>query len=252
MKRPILSFASLFAAATLHCNGAVVLQEWNFTEDGSGIASQDSEQGLAVQFFGSPDPTSFDGGLTVTRGDGSSGDRPLGITLNDATTSKLYISVTLASFDFSAGTSDQGLSVRVRNDAANSIGAQVDFVKQDANSRMRILGQAVGGIAIDAESSASSFTYGMTLDFVNDTYTYWIGSPSSGSETWVSRFANHTGTISNLGVTDLDAVQWSISNSTSGNQFVIDQIQISYDAIPEPTAALLGGLGFLALLRRRR
>ena len=40
----------------------------------------------------------------------------------------------------------------------------------------------------------------------------------------------------------------------SGNHTAIDNLSINgtFTAVPEPSAALLGGLGLLALLRRRR
>jgi hypothetical protein len=41
-------------------------------------------------------------------------------------------------------------------------------------------------------------------------------------------------------------------NSTVGGQLRIDDVQLNGTVVPEPSAALLGGLGLLALLRRRR
>ena len=40
--------------------------------------------------------------------------------------------------------------------------------------------------------------------------------------------------------------------STTNDDFYLDDVVISIEAVPEPSAALLGGLGLLALLRRRR
>jgi hypothetical protein len=45
-------------------------------------------------------------------------------------------------------------------------------------------------------------------------------------------------------------VGWAIG--ASGGQSQLDNVQLTSSAIPEPTAALLGGLGLLSLLRRRR
>jgi hypothetical protein len=96
----------------------------------------------------------------------------------------------------------------------------------------------------------------MTLDFVADTYTYWMGTPSSGSGTWSSRFVAYTGPLTSVGGTALDSVQWTIANQSAGNVFVLDQVEVSYTPIPEPSAsAALVGLsmvGFAALRRRRK
>ena len=57
-------------------------------------------------------------------------------------------------------------------------------------------------------------------------------------------------TITNFRV---DPIGGALSNSgseTNGNSFEVDFIQVN--AVPEPGAALLGGLSMLALLRRRR
>lgn len=250
--------ALLFMWPSLAMGASVVIQEWNFTEDGAGLANdRNSEQGLNSQFFDSPDPVAFDGGLTVQRGPGFSGDRPLGINLDDSNTSIIEVSITMASFDFSAGNLESNFLVRLREDATNTNVGVLELRRQERADpdpdRMRIHGDGVvAGIATSTDVLASSFTYGVTFDLQADTYTYWIGSPSSGSETWDSRFANHTGSIAGLGTTAIDAIQWGINSHTTGDEFVLDQIQVSYTPIPESSIALLGGLGVLGLLRRRR
>ena len=251
MKHITIPFIVSLLLATIS-HASIIVQEWNFTEDGSGLSDRVSEQGLNAQFFDNPDPVAFDGGLTIQRGNGFAGDRPLGIALNDSNATEITLSVTLASWDFSAGTIDTKFGIQFRNDTANSTITDLGFHKQDSNSRIRLTGTAVAGIAVDAESGGS-ITYGLTLDLVNDTYTYWIGTPTSDGSTWANRFAGHTGTITDLGVADIDAVRWSISNHTAGNQFVLDQVQIAYTAVPEPaTIALLMGFAALGLVIYRR
>ena len=56
-------------------------------------------------------------------------------------------------------------------------------------------------------------------------------------------------TIVDLRLDPIGGAGVATNSQTSGNSFEVDFIQIN--AIPEPSAALLGSLGMLALLRRR-
>ena len=259
MKKTLLIVATTSVLAAHASTAATTLQEWNFTEDGGGLANNVSEQGLNSTFFDSPDPTAFDGGVTVTRGNGFSGDRLLGLALTDANAASVTISVTMASYDFSAGTGETFFGVRLRNDAGNTTIGELKFQEQDANDRIRFLGTDTGaggvhGVAL-ATDIGGPITYGFTLDFVNDTYTSWIGTPTSDGSTWENRFAAHTGSIAGLGDTtdDIDSIQWTMGNtSPSTDPFVLDQVLVSYVAVPEPSSTALLGLGGLALILRRR
>lgn len=243
----------LAVASTL---SAQYVQTWDFNENGTtGIANkQSNEDSINSGFFGT-DPVAFDGGITGQTGDGNSfaGDLALGSAFNDSNTSTLTMSITLSSWDFSLGTTDTGFGLRFRNDAGGTTISDLSFRKQDGNSRMRFTGTSVAGIVANAESGGA-LTYGMTLDFVADTYTYWIGTPEADGTAWESRFANHTGTIVGLGTVDIDAIQFLYQSGTDGNQIVIDQIQVT-QVVPEPSAyALMGGILALSfvMVRRRR
>lgn len=108
----------------------------------------------------------------------------------------------------------------------------------------------------------------------NNTFSQWdlsisigSGSPNSGTEfvagTGFSQSAN-TVTLSGLtGLSGTDvtftwAVNYGVTSdfSGSGNNNVrhafLDDVTLTGSVIPEPTTALLGSLGMLALLRRRR
>lgn len=258
MKNYSLLVASAVACSSL--SAQIVIQEWNFTEDGSGLANRVSEQGLNAQFFDDPDPVAFDGGVTVQTASGFSGDRPLGISLSKANATSITISATIASFDFETaqdGATDYKFGIRLRDDATNTTFADLQFAEQDANDRVRLLGQATAGVAINDDISASPITYGITLDLVNDTYTYWIGTPTSGAETWESRFAAYTGAldISTIAGGVIDAVQWSGQGDAGADQFVIDQVQVSYVAIPEPSSYALifaGAVAVFVVWRRKK
>ena len=96
-----------------------------------------------------------------------------------------------------------------------------------------------GGVTYSTAVSAASLGIG---DF-----TLHPATAGSGSETYVP-VDQRDFTATHVGVTH---VQFT-SLETHGSTGYLGFAEIRFGAIPEPTTALLGGLGFLALLRRRR
>ena len=82
----------------------------------------------------------------------------------------------------------------------------------------------------------------------DDTLELWVGA--TGSPVNVSGAAMVTGNSLELG--DVDRIRIMGNNAQTFDNLVIGTTMADVDAIPEPSAALLGGLGMLALLRRRR
>jgi hypothetical protein len=231
-----------------------IIQEWDFT--GGSLLS---ESGTNATFFGNQVETPDDGTddqYLVTRANGFSGSVPLGTALDALNTDLLTVSVTLSDFDFSIG-NDQWFGVRFRSGTANISDLRFDAqtaAQSGTIDRMRLTGTAVAGIALDATASTEPITYGMTLNFVDNSYTYWIGTPASDASTWVQRFdGNYTGFLDLSSVT-IDGLQWAIQNHQVGESFNMDQIKVFTSVIPEPSTFALTGLGALglALLRRRR
>lgn len=253
---PYMLSASLCFVSALHAQ--TVAQVWNFTENGNGVASNLSDAGLNMTFFGS-DPTASDGGFTIDRANGTSGDVNLGVSLSEANTSSITLSISLFAYDYSSltSTTDDFFTVKMRNDATNTVYADIGFKEQDSQDRVRLTGlSAIAGIATSTDSGGP-ITYGLTLDLVADTYTYWIGTPSSNGSTWESRFgATHSSAL-DIGDNSIDALQWALGgvSSDSGNSLILDQIEVSYvSTVPEPsTYALIAGLLSLsaAMIRRR-
>jgi len=238
----------LVGYATTTSAQTTVIQEWNFT--GGSLLS---ESGTNATFFGTVADIDGNDQYQVTRGDGTSGAVLLGTTINASMADLLTVSVTLSDFDFSNG-NEQLFGVRFRSGTTT-----ISDLRFDAQSvlsgapadRIRLTGTAVAGVAVNATDSASPITYGLTLDFDNNTYTYWIGTPTSDASTWISRFANYTGAI-DLSSVSVDGLQWNISNFGAGNYFNLDQIQVTTTTVPEPTSAALLGLGGLAVVMLRR
>lgn len=92
---------------------------------------------------------------------------------------------------------------------------------------------------------ANGSNYDITMAVRNLTISTDIDfdSTTSGIQPWMV-----TVTSGQFGVAPSDAEGLLIRTTTSGSNGLIDNI----NTIPEPTAALLGGLGLLGLLRRRR
>ena len=252
-----LIYPLLTLALTLHSQ--TVSQSWEFTEDGiTGFTDLISEEGTNATFLGT-DTVANDGGFTISRGAGNSGDVSLGGSFSEANTSSLTLSITLASMNVgTAGGTNDFFKVNLRNDASNTRYGGISLTEHTAG--LRLIADkgdqttAVAGVAVGAPSTPA-ITYGITYDFLNDIYTTWIGTPTSDQSTWNNRFnANYTGAW-NIGTNVMDSVQWSISDFTNANVAVIDQVQISTTPVPEPQAyASLVGILVLgaALLRRFR
>jgi hypothetical protein len=82
----------------------------------------------------------------------------------------------------------------------------------------------------------------------NSTVDLWVGA--TGSPVNVSGAALATATNMNLG--DTRYFRFMGGDAQTLDNFVVGTTMADVDAVPEPTSALLGGLGLLALLRRRR
>jgi len=92
----------------------------------------------------------------------------------------------------------------------------------------------LGWATTDAGGSKSaSLTWNTTVSALNGTWQYY--------ELQLTADATHAG--QQLGV--------HFAN-TSGGWTALDDVSLSVVSVPEPSAALLGGLGMLGLLRRRR
>jgi hypothetical protein len=117
--------------------------------------------------------------------------------------------------------------------------------QQFSNTTLNLAGEA------SLIGDSATFTDGQLITFVLSDAT---GSGSAflaanGANDVVKMYVNGSLTNTFTGL-NLDASDQFISFNAAGTETYIDNLSIT--AVPEPGAALLGGLGVLALLRRRR
>lgn len=96
----------------------------------------------------------------------------------------------------------------------------------------------LSGGTYDQDTSAGFSTDGGTFSFT-------LNSSTGYSASW--RNVNWTGTVQNLGIDRIQVYNNSAGSGDGGNLYFNN-----LTVVPEPSAALLGSLGVLALLRRRR
>ena len=114
-----------------------------------------------------------------------------------------------------------------------------NFVGQTGTSHMDILVGTVGSATYNfPDANTAHSTTNFAAGVVNNSFLV--------DDTWSEYTFNFT-------VTDT-TTRMGICNSykTTDTSHSIDVDDVSVTAVPEPSAALLGGLGLLALLRRRR
>jgi autotransporter-associated beta strand protein len=125
---------------------------------------------------------------------------------------------------------------------SGSLGGALTF---GAGAKLDLTGATIGLTSTDILSVASGKTITLTdFAFSNIIGWDWLNA-AEGTYTLI----NGGGTISLAGTTPTESSPFDFENGKSG-YFQAGSLQVVI--IPEPRAALLGGLGMLALLRRRR
>lgn len=252
MKLKTLNFCLLLAGLTASSHGAM-----SFTEDFSdNSASPNMVLGTG---FGSP-TTSMVGAFTITSGSGSRiylGTNDTDYSLQDfsfeadVTVPNTSSPWSIAFLGMGNSTADSGffgeptgsgsnpnLVMVLRND--ESVGSPPSF----GNLQSRYNG-VVGTPAFTGLGLTAGSTYGLRMEWSasSKTATYLFDATNNGVYTDPADKSYSSGAANNL---------FNATNSRlflgGGEGLVFDNIVV----VPEPSAALLGGLGVLGLLRRRR
>lgn len=110
-----------------------------------------------------------------------------------------------------------------------------------------------GGSFALATGASIDLTFGGTVDFLNAFWGLnreWLVVDLSGSATAADSNVFTIGTIT--GGANWNPALGSFGMLRKDGSTTADAVYLTWTAVPEPSAALLGGLGLLVLLRRRR
>lgn len=133
-------------------------------------------------------------------------------------------------------------------DAAGSVGTGFDTITITGTLDLTNLTTANYAINLWSLSSTGPDMNGDALNFSDASNYSWVLASTTGGVTGFSATDFVINTAANNGAA-------GFSNSFTGDFAVAvngNDLVLNYTAIPEPTAALLGALGILTLLRRRR
>ena len=157
----------------------------------------------------------------------------------------------------------------ISNVTVSGIGRGAGITGTNANDRYNANSWNTGTIDLTAY-----FTFTLTpaatyeIDFTSFVYTgqaSGTGATSVAFRSSVDSFASNIGTPTVSGTTislagasfqnittPIEFRLYGFGASASGGTFSVNEFTFNGDVVPEPSSALLGGLGLLALLRRRR
>ncbi len=270
--KPLLAYTWLMAISAITSHGALVAN-WTF-EEGSGTTTADAVSSTASDSFGAGVSWS---GSTAGLASGSS------LAFTGASTSQFGVNLNAATVGIN-GSGAKTIVSWFKTSASTSSttrylwgwsptngltpGADLRFGVQNGGLRFEVTGGAatntvslvndgnwhMAAAIIDASDTISTIQFyldgniitatGNTSQLISTAGTGGAGPPTP-NEFYIG--SNGNGTANNW-IGSIDGIQ---IYDGALNDSQLDTIRASM-AVPEPTAALLGGLGLLTLLRRRR
>lgn len=226
--KPSLSLA-LVLTASAPLASATVLAQWNtsgFTGSETSIASGNVATGITVTAIG------IGSELNTTAGTGAMNTTSWSTALNGSAGNYYGFSITvgedyeltLATWEFTARSSNTGPGNFAIRYSGNSYAANI--------ATFSTSGESYGTVILDLTSVGTlvAGTYEFRVGLVNAIQSDGVGDVSASGTHRIMNYGSTSSTVSSTPINLNGAIE----------------------AVPEPSAMLLGSLGLLALVRRRR
>jgi len=242
-----LSCVSLLASAALSQSAVIIADDFSYADGGLGFQNGGTGFGGNVWFQTS---TNVSGGVAGGTGD-SSARRNFAASLG--TTGTIWVSF------------DWGNSAKpTENGSYGGLTFYETQADSDANQRFLIgntwpgsghdVWRMTNGTPMTELNYSGMKTAVARMDLGAGTVSLWIGPTGSPVDVSGTAFATASGlSLTNLGGIRINGSDFGGSGAAqSFDNLIIGTSMLDVDAIPEPSAALLGALGLLGLMRRRR
>jgi hypothetical protein len=232
---PIMALAAVasFAAPTLNAATIVHTKYFDFIPDASQILTFDkfnTNDGTLTAITITTYVTKLNGSLYV--------DNDAATGASGAITQTVTINLTSANALVDAGLNPIGSNIQAISSYTATVGA-------DDGDTDLILNNNDGYQSGGTDSDGTSFASVSTSESKNLSNLAWGQYSTAG-------YGTYTITASGIQSLNTSAISGAAGAFTPASASGYVQVTYTYLAIPEPSAALLGGLGLLALLRRRR
>ena len=224
-----------------------IMAVWDFesdsTEISGGTATELTNTNLQWLNSGSADSDANDGAISVDNvATAYSGALANGLNIGD--TGKYYFSLALNNWKITT-TSGSNFQIRFKTSDGRVVGS-IKLEETASLNKTRVVGSLYNSLTSGNFWSAGHFgpeslaystpvNIGLTLDFDNDTYEYWTGTPNSPTEgnEFYYDYDGISGNISpSLAGVTIDHIQLNAVLG-SGDSFTIDQIKISREESEE-------------------
>lgn len=264
IKTTLLAFAAFSAfaagnsqAAIAYVTGSTYSQNFNSL---SGVSAWTNDSTLAGWYAATTLTSSITAIGSNTGTTTTGGLYSYGVAGTNALTERALGYATSNGFTGASGTGIGALGLSFSNSNASSLSAftltydgeqwrKDNTVTQSLTVQYQITSSAM--TTANLVSATGWISAGSGLTFNSPVIT--TGAAALDGNASANRVAGLTTTISGLSWAPSDNL-WirfvDLNDTGNDHQLAVDNL--SFSAVPEPSAALLGGLGFLALLRRRR